>query len=196
MPPSTTLSLLLHPILDGRSDKTLQQWATTLTASQRQNQGSQPRTAVASISSATSENLQPNATSSTRDSRPPLNPDRERSHPRRSDRSESPHAALLRVGNLARADCKHDAQTNTARCSPRCVHLPHRRRKRSFSSFHGHTFHQSKSNGQEPKLRAHHSLATDGTLSPCAGPPKASANAAVRVFPDGLPRSPALLGLS
>ena len=33
--------------LVGRKRQTLQQWAMTLTASQRQNQGSQPRTAVA-----------------------------------------------------------------------------------------------------------------------------------------------------
>ena len=36
------------------------------------------------------------------------------SHPKRSDMSEPPHTALLRVTILACADCTHDAQTSTA----------------------------------------------------------------------------------
>ena len=69
-------------ILGGRSDKTLQQWANTDHKS-RQNPDSQPFTAVAADKSATSENLQRNATSSTRENRLLLNPDRER-----NDKSE------------------------------------------------------------------------------------------------------------
>ena len=58
---------LPQPILDGKSDKTLQQWANTDHRS-RQNPGSHPRTPIARDRSATSENLQLNASNSTRDS--------------------------------------------------------------------------------------------------------------------------------
>ena len=92
----------------------------------RQNQGSQPRTAVSPDRSATSENLQLDATGSIRDSHNHLGPDRGGSDPRRSDMSEPRYRFLLRVRTLAGADCEHDAQTSTAQSSPRCAYLPHR----------------------------------------------------------------------
>ena len=57
----------------------------------------------------------------------PPSPDRGRSHPRRSDMSETPYTVLLRVRPLARASCTHDAQTRTARSSPHYTHLPPRK---------------------------------------------------------------------
>ena len=91
-----------------------------MTASQRQNQGSQPRTRRPADLQR-QENLQRNATKLNSRLRQPPNPNRERSHPRRSDKSEPPYTALLRVGNLAmsglHAGC---AKENTKRFSTLC----------------------------------------------------------------------------
>ena len=58
----------LQPVPDDKSDKTLQLWANTDHKSrENQDSQSQPHTAVAVDKSATSENSQPNATSSTRE---------------------------------------------------------------------------------------------------------------------------------
>ena len=63
--------------------------------------------------------------------------------------SEPPHTALLSVEILPRADCKHHSQTSSARSSPQCAHLPHRRR--DGHSRHPTTFHQTKGNGKWAK---------------------------------------------
>ena len=96
--------------------------------------------------------------------RPPLNP-RERSHPRRSDMSGHPAPDCKR----AQHEVLHSVLTFLIGG-----------KIRSFSSFEDTPSIKPKATAKEPKLLAHHSLATDGTLSPYV--PKAFANAAVGFF--------------
>ena len=84
----------------------------------------------------------------------PLNPDRERSRGEVTSQSP-PYTSLLRVGNLARADCTQDAQKSTARSSPHCAHpLPHNGREGRFQ--HPTTFFPSyqRQRQKSPKLIA------------------------------------------
>ena len=68
-PPITTLFILSQPILDGRKRQNAATVGNKLTASQRQNQSSLPRTAAANPTPLERQNLQPNSvTSLTRDS--------------------------------------------------------------------------------------------------------------------------------
>ena len=110
----------------------------------------------------------------TRETRLPLSRDRGISHPTRSDTSKLPYTALLHERSFARAHCTQ--QQSTARSSSKknlpsseCEEIP------SIS----------------PKAKAkqisriswlHHSLVTDGTLSPCSRHSNSFAKAAVRLF--------------
>ena len=96
MPPMTTLSMLLQPIFDGGRDRKLQQWATKLTAIQRQNQGILPRIADASLAALHRQKLAAEFCHRFNSRlRPPLSPDRGRSHLRRSDMSEPSGTTLF-----------------------------------------------------------------------------------------------------
>ena len=158
----------------------MQQWPNTDHKS-RQSQGSQPRTAGATRQFCIVRKLQPNATSSTRDSDCRANPDSERSHLRRSVYVRATlHSSFFRVENLARANCTEDAQKkSTAWSCPRCAYSPYLRREGHFRL--PKTFLPSNQR-QGQRSQNFHSLATDGTLSPCSRPTKAFANAAVGVF--------------
>ena len=133
--------------LMGESDKTLQQWATQLTAM------SKPRHATSHCSSEQHMTAQrrrrvcrllPQKTTCPTDSVDTTASHRvssqsnlclksnsrhkrfqrstlteKRSRPRRSDKPEPPHTVLLRIRKtLQRVDCKHDAHTSAARRSP------------------------------------------------------------------------------
>ena len=128
----TPLSSLLQPILDGRKTKQrCKKWATN-------GQQIKDKTKAHSLvlPSHRQKNLQLNSvTSLTRDSDKRSLPSEEKGM------SEPPHTALLSVEILPRADCKHDAQTSSARSSPQCAHLPQR-----FSA--SETFHRTKGNGK------------------------------------------------
>ena len=66
--PSQPSPYLLQPTLDGKSDKTLQQWGTKLTTSQDKTKAHNLVLTSQPDSAASSDNLQQDATSSTRDS--------------------------------------------------------------------------------------------------------------------------------
>ena len=64
--------------------------------------------------------------------RPPLNPDRERSHLRRNDKSEPPYTALVRARNLA--GVRKMPQGAQQESSPHCAHPSSSDKKRAFPS--------------------------------------------------------------
>ena len=130
------LTVAAHPGWE-ENETTLQKVGNKRTANQGQNQSTLPRATVVTLKGLhRQKNLQLNsATSLTRDSDKRSLPSEEKGM------SEPPHTALLSVEILPRADCKHDAQTSSARSSSKCAHLPQR-----FSA--SETFHQTKGNGK------------------------------------------------
>ena len=66
-----------------------------------------------------------------------------------------PYTALLRAGNLARADCTQDAQKSTARSSPHCAHpSSYTRSEGRFSASDDILSIIPKAAANEPKLLA------------------------------------------
>ena len=131
-------------------------------------QGSQPRTAVATRHFCIVRKLAAACHKLNSRRRPPLNPETKDHIEKRSDKPGPPCTALRRVRILARADRTQGAQKECSMkfstlCSPSSSE-----ERRSFSS----------------KLLAHHSLATDGTLSPTF---QGFCSCGRRVLSNGLP---------
>ena len=129
------------------------------------------------VASLTALHRQRSATNLNSRDRPPHGPDRGRSHPRRrghvSATSHSPSWESLQ-GRPARRMRKRELHEFLLFV----LTLPHRRREKVTFGIRRHSFHQTKCNGKRAKTHwLHHSLVTDGALSPCSRTAKAFAKA-------------------
>ena len=96
--------------------------------------------------------------------------------------SEPPCTALLRLGNLAGADCTQNAQKSSIEVLHTVLTPSSSEERRSFSSSEGVPSITPKATQRSQNFSLHHSLATNGTLAPCSRPSKVFANAADGFF--------------